>query len=63
VSDRRKKYECIGGGWGYDGKHRGLYCDGKNHWNRFQRPKGQFWSMRCDCKAFMEAIKAIFAKT
>lgn len=62
MSDRRKKYQCIGGGWDYAGKHRGLYCDGKNHWNRFQRPKQQFWSQRCNCEEFMESMKALFAK-
>lgn len=62
MSDRRKKYTCIGGAWGYNGKHRGLYCDGKNHWNRFQRPKQQFWSQRCDCEQFIADMKKLFAK-
>ncbi len=62
MSNRRKAYRSIGGAWGRDGKHRGLECDGKRHWNVFARPKGRFYSSRCDCAEFMAAISKMFPR-
>jgi hypothetical protein len=60
VSNRKRNYQCIGGGISYKGVARERVCDGKRHFDRYSRPKSSYYVGRCDCKEFFDAIEAIF---
>lgn len=60
MSNRRRKYQSIGGGLSYDGKWRKEVCDGTRHFITYTKPKRSYRAGKCNCAEFMDAMMQLF---